>query len=74
MGSLHQRSKLVDSKEYPKLANSPVLVALPYPSLFTAQPQARKRMRDFCSHIRNPNTRRDYLEAVWRPAQFVPVE
>jgi len=35
------------------------------PSIFTAQPQARKRMRDFfSSHIRNANTRRAYLEAV----------
>jgi hypothetical protein len=34
------------------------------PSVFTAQPAARTRLRDFCSHIRNPNTRRAYREAV----------
>lgn len=35
------------------------------PSLFTARPDARTRMRDFfSSHIRNPNTRRAYREAV----------
>jgi hypothetical protein len=35
------------------------------PSLFLARPQARTRMRDFfSSHIRNPNTRRAYREAV----------
>lgn len=41
-------------------ANSP-----PWPSIFLARPQARNRMRDFfSSHIRNPNTRRAYREAV----------
>ena len=35
------------------------------PSVFTAQPEARKRLRDFfSSHIRNKNTRRAYMEAV----------
>jgi hypothetical protein len=35
------------------------------PSVFTAQPAARTRLRDFfSSHIRNPNTRRAYREAV----------
>jgi site-specific recombinase XerD len=35
------------------------------PSLFLAQPEARTWMRDFFnSHIRNPNTRRAYREAV----------
>src|ERR1700712_1786665 len=35
------------------------------PSLFTARPEAKTRMRDFfSSHIRNPNTRRAYREAV----------
>jgi integrase/recombinase XerD len=35
------------------------------PSIFPAQPEARTRMRDFfSSHIRNPNTRRAYREAV----------
>jgi hypothetical protein len=34
-------------------------------SVFTARPEIRTRMRDFfSSHIRNPNTRRAYLEAV----------
>ena len=34
-------------------------------SVFTARPEARTRMRDFfSSHIRNPNTRRAYREAV----------
>ena len=34
------------------------------PSIFTARPDARKRLRDFfSSHIRNRNTRR----AIWRP-------
>jgi integrase/recombinase XerD len=35
------------------------------PSIFTARPEARTRMRDFfSSHIRNANTRRAYREAV----------
>ncbi len=35
------------------------------PSLFLARPEARTRMRDFfSSHLRNPNTRRAYREAV----------
>jgi site-specific recombinase XerD len=35
------------------------------PSIFTARPGTRARMRDFfSSHIRNPNTRRAYMEAV----------
>ena len=35
------------------------------PSLFTARPEARTRMRDFfSSHIRNSNTRRAYREAL----------
>jgi integrase/recombinase XerD len=37
----------------------------PTPSIFTVQPEARGRLRDFfSSHIRNPNTRRAYREAV----------
>jgi integrase/recombinase XerD len=41
------------------------------PSVFTVQPEARKRMRDFfSSHIRNPNTRRAYLEAVRQFSAF----
>jgi integrase/recombinase XerD len=43
----------------------PAVVASSLPSLFTARPEARTRMRDFfSSHIRNPNTRRAYREAV----------
>ena len=35
------------------------------PSIFTARPEARARLRDFfSSHIRNRNTRRAYMEAV----------
>jgi integrase/recombinase XerD len=35
------------------------------PSIFTARAGTRARMRDFfSSHIRNPNTRRAYMEAV----------
>ena len=35
------------------------------PSIFTARPAARARMRDFfSSHIRNPHTRRAYMEAI----------
>jgi len=41
------------------------------PSVFTAQPQARQRMRDFfSSHIRNKNTRRAYMEAVRQFSAF----
>ena len=41
------------------------------PSVFTVRPEARKRMRDFCSsHIRNPNTRRAYMEAVRQFSAF----
>ncbi len=41
------------------------------PSIFTARPEARKRMRDFfSSHIRNPNTRRAYMEAVRQFSAF----
>jgi len=41
------------------------------PSLFTARPEARKRLRDFfSSHIRNRNTRRAYMEAVRQFAAF----
>ncbi len=40
------------------------------PSVFTAGPEARTRIRVFfSSHIGNPNTRRDYMEAV---RQFRP--
>lgn len=52
----------------------PVVAPMPSPSLpsvFTVQPQARKRLRDFfSSHIRNPNTRRAYQEAVRQFSAF----
>jgi site-specific recombinase XerD len=42
-----------------------VLSGASVPSLFLARPAARTRLRDFfSSHIRNPNTRRAYLEAL----------
>ena len=42
------------------------------PSLFTVRPEARKRLRDFfSSHIRNPNTRRAYIEAVRQFSGFL---
>jgi site-specific recombinase XerD len=41
------------------------------PSIFTARPEARSRLRDFfSSHIRNPNTRRAYREAVRQFSAF----
>ena len=41
------------------------------PSVFTARPEARSRIRDFfSSHIRNPNTRRAYMEAVRQFSTF----
>jgi site-specific recombinase XerD len=41
------------------------------PSVFTARLDARTRMRDFfSSHIRNPNTRRAYREAVRQFSSF----
>lgn len=44
------------------------------PSVFTAQPQAKKRLRDFfSSHIRNKNTRRAYMEAVRQFSAFCAV-
>ncbi len=44
------------------------------PSLFTARPEARSRMRDFfSSHIRNKNTRRAYMEAVRQFSAFCAV-
>lgn len=52
----------------------PVLSSVPsssLPSVFTARPEARTRMRDFfTSHIRNPNTRRAYMEAVRQFSAF----
>ena len=42
-----------------------ISISSPLPSVFTARPEARTRMRDFfSSHIRNANTRRAYREAV----------
>ena len=47
------------------------LTASSVPSIFTARPEARTRMRDFfSSHIRNPNTRRAYREAVRQFSAF----
>ena len=41
------------------------------PSPFTAQPEARTRLRDFfSSHISNPQTRRVYREAVRQFSAF----
>jgi integrase/recombinase XerD len=41
------------------------------PSVFTARPEAKARFRDFfTSEIRNPHTRRAYLEAVRQFAEF----
>jgi integrase/recombinase XerD len=41
------------------------------PSIFVARPEARTRLRDFfSSHIRNPNTRRAYREAVRQFSAF----
>jgi integrase/recombinase XerD len=40
-------------------------------SIFSARPEARTRLRDFfSSHIRNPNTRRAYREAVRQFSAF----
>ena len=48
-----------------------VQVSPALPSIFTAHPDARARMRDFfSSHIRNPNTRRAYMEAVRQFSAF----
>jgi hypothetical protein len=41
------------------------------PPIFTARPEARKRLRDFfSSHIRHRNTRRAYTEAVCQFSTF----
>jgi integrase/recombinase XerD len=41
------------------------------PTIFMARPEARTRLRDFfSSHIRNPNTRRAYREAVLQFSAF----
>ena len=53
------------------LAAIPSLAASSLPSVFTARPEARARMRDFfSSNIRNPNTRRAYMEAVRQFSAF----
>jgi integrase/recombinase XerD len=55
-----------------ELTLSPSSTSLP--SIFTAQPQAKKRARDFfSSHIRNKNTRRAYMEAVRQFSAFCAV-
>ncbi len=49
----------------------PALFPASLPSVFTARPEARTRMRDFfSSHIRNKNTRRAYMEAVRQFSSF----
>lgn len=54
------------------LKSSLVASAHSLPSVFTARPEARARMRDFfSSHIRNSNTRRAYREAVRQFSVFV---
>ncbi len=51
------------------LALRPAAASLP--TIFTARPEARTRMRDlFSSHIRNPNTRCAYMEAVRQFSAF----
>ena len=49
----------------------PVSISSSLPSLFTTPPEARTRLRDFfSSHVRNPNTRRAYREAVRQFSAF----
>ena len=49
----------------------PSIISPSLPSIFTVRPEARTRVRDFfSSHIRNPNTRRAYLEAVRQFSAF----
>jgi integrase/recombinase XerD len=51
--------------------DSLIVISASLPSVFTARPEARTRMRDFfSSHIRNKNTRRAYLEAVRKFSAF----
>ena len=59
----------------PMLSTSPLLVGSgSLPSIFTARPEARTRLRDFfSSHIRNPNTRRAYREAVRQFSAFCAI-
>lgn len=47
------------------------LIPLTVPFLFVARPEARTKMRDFfSSHIRNPNTRRAYMESIRQFSAF----
>ena len=51
--------------------SSAIPVTASLPSVFTARPESGARMRDFfSSHIRNPNTRRAYREAVRQFSAF----
>src|SRR5258707_252631 len=53
------------------LALAPVQSSASLPSLFLAHPAVRTRLRDFfSSHLRNPNTRRAYREAVRQFSAF----
>jgi integrase/recombinase XerD len=53
------------------MSTSVIVASSSLPSLFTARPEARKRLRDFFgSHIRNKNTRRAYMEAVRQFSAF----
>ncbi|SNT44363.1 Site-specific recombinase XerD [Granulicella rosea] len=53
------------------LAMSTLRPCASLPSIFAARPEAKTRMRDFfSSHIRNPNTRRAYREAVRQFSAF----
>ncbi len=57
--------------EHGLIASQFVSSSTSLPSVFTARPEARSRMRDFfSSHIRNPNTRRAYMEAVRQFSAF----
>jgi integrase/recombinase XerD len=48
-----------------ELALTPAAGSPPLPALFVARAAAKARLRDFfSSHVRNPHTRRAYLEAV----------
>jgi integrase/recombinase XerD len=58
-------------KHPPSVNDSLIVISASLPSVFTARPEARTRMRDFfSSHIRNKNTRRAYLEAVRQFSAF----
>jgi integrase/recombinase XerD len=54
-----------------ELALTPVPGSPSLPALFVARPAAKARLRDFfSSHVRNPHTRRAYLEAVRQFSAF----